>query len=66
VAEVLGAIDDADWQRFKELVHPYVHWTEGGVTVRGRTRVIEQLAGRPSPPTSYELRDGQVYRWTTS
>jgi hypothetical protein len=30
--------------------------------------VLDHLAAHPStgPPVSYELRDGQVYRWTGS
>jgi hypothetical protein len=63
VVAVLEAAADVDWARFKELVHPYVHWTDGEVTLRGRTRVIQHLSGQPAPATSYELRDGQVYRW---
>jgi hypothetical protein len=45
---------------------PGLHWTEAGRTIRGRTRVLEHVATSPpaGPPESYELRDGQVYRWT--
>jgi hypothetical protein len=33
--------------------------------MRGRSNVLQWLAARPptAPPASYELRDGQVYRW---
>jgi hypothetical protein len=65
VAAVLDAIDAEDWVHFKELVHPYVHWTEDGVTTRGRNNVIASLTGRPRPATSYELKAGQIYRWNS-
>jgi len=29
VAAVLQAAAGGDWARFRELVLPYVHWTEG-------------------------------------
>jgi hypothetical protein len=47
-------------------VHPYLHCIEAGRTIRGRSRVLEHVAISPpaGPPESYELRDGQVYRWT--
>ncbi|GAB4583596.1 nuclear transport factor 2 family protein [Nocardia sp. IFM 10818] len=65
VSEVMGAIEAGDWTAFAKLVHPYVHWTEDGHTTRGRTKVMALLAGRggAQPATSYEKRDGQVYRW---
>jgi len=64
VRAVLEAVEDQDWALFKELVHPHVHWTQGGVTIRGRAKVIASLSGPPRPATSYELRDGQIYRWS--
>lgn len=65
-AEVLAAVAAGDRARLRLLLHPYLHWTEGGRTIRGRTRVLEHLAGQPvtRPPAACELRDGQVYRWT--
>ncbi|WP_306361580.1 nuclear transport factor 2 family protein [Nocardia sp. CC227C] len=71
VTAILGAIEADDWTTFAKLVHPYVHWSENGRITRGRTRVMAMLAGRPhhgdsTPPArAYELRDGQVYRWTS-
>jgi hypothetical protein len=49
-------------------LHPYLHWTEAGRTVRGRTKVLALLASRPAldPPDAVELRDGQIYRWTST
>lgn len=69
MSAVVHAIETGDWTSFAKLVHPYVHWTEDGSTTRGRTRVMARLSGEhgaqsPRPATTYELRDGQVYRWT--
>ncbi|MEU0538836.1 nuclear transport factor 2 family protein [Nocardia sp. NPDC005978] len=65
VSAILRAVDADDWTSFANLVHPYVHWTEDGITTRGRTRVMALLSGREGvrPPDSYEFRDGRVYRW---
>ncbi|NKE63371.1 nuclear transport factor 2 family protein [Lentzea sp. PSKA42] len=67
VRDAVAAIELRDWELLKGLLHPYLHWTEGGVTIRGRTKVLTHLMGAPpsGPPDSYELRDGQIYRWTT-
>ncbi len=60
----MGAIEAGDWTAFAKLVHPYVHWTEDGHTTRGRTKVMAELSHRGAKAaTSYELRDGQIYRW---
>jgi hypothetical protein len=66
VQDVLEAVERQDWARLKLLLHPYLHWREPGVAIRGRTKVLARLAEAPpaAPPSSYELRDGQVYRWT--
>jgi hypothetical protein len=65
-AEVLAALAAGDRAALRLLLHPYLHWTEGGRTIRGRTRVLDHLAEHPvsDPPAACELRDGQVYRWT--
>ena len=65
VEEVLDALDRRDAGAVRLLLHPYLHWTEDGRTVRGRNRVLERLTAGPvpAPPASYELRDGQIYRW---
>ena len=62
VEAALDAIAARDWPRLRLLLHPYLHWTGG---IRGRTNVLAHLAAHPDvdPPTSYELRDGQIYRW---
>jgi hypothetical protein len=66
VQAALGAIERRDWELLRRVLHPYVHWTENGATRRGRTKVLAHLVARPvaDPPSSYELRDGQIYRWT--
>ncbi|HEU5484244.1 MAG TPA: hypothetical protein VFU98_05000 [Microlunatus sp.] len=47
------------------VLHPYLHWSEHGQTLRGRTTVLTMLESRPTldPPVRVELRDGQIYRW---
>ncbi len=64
---VYAALADRDWAALRPLLHPYLHWTgTDGATVRGRTKVLALLgeeAQPPGPPTSVELRDGQIYRW---
>ena len=66
VDDVLSAIERGDPEALRLLLHPYVRWTDAsGTTVRGRRNVMARLAHAPpvAPPRSYELRDGQVYRW---
>jgi hypothetical protein len=66
VDDVLEAMAQQDWARLKLLLHPYLHWTDAGRTICGRTKVLALLAEHPGtgPPGSVELRDGQIYRWT--
>jgi hypothetical protein len=66
VVEALDAIARDDRAALIQLLHPYLHWTEGGRTIRGRNNVFARLASGPppAPPASCELRDGQIYRWT--
>jgi hypothetical protein len=67
VTQAVAALERRDWETLKLLLHPYLHWTDrSGRTVRGRTNVLAMLQRRATagPPVSYELRDGQVYRWT--
>ena len=64
VEAVLDAAARDDRAALVQLLHPYLHWTAGGRTIRGRNNVFALLAaGAPAPPDSYELRDGQIYRW---
>jgi hypothetical protein len=62
---VRAAFESGDWATLKLLLHPYLHWSEDGVTIRGRTKVLAHLraSGRVAPPRAIELRDDQVYRW---
>lgn len=64
--DAVAAVEQRDWDRLRPLLHPYLHWTEAGVTIRGRTKVLAHLENAPpaGPPDAYELRDGQIYRWT--
>jgi hypothetical protein len=66
VVDALEAIRRCDWDALRPLLHPYLHWSVGGVRIRGRVKVLDHLAvaGLPAQPGSYELRDGQIYRWT--
>jgi SnoaL-like protein len=68
VHDVLDAVERGDWATVKALLHPYLHWREPGVALRGRTKVLARLAESPppSPPSTVELRDGQIYRWTST
>ena len=68
VQDVLDAAERQDWPQVKALLHPYLHWKEPGAAIRGRGKVLARLAAGPppQPPTSYELRDGQIYRWTST
>ena len=67
VADVLEAHERREWERLRLLLHPYLHWTDAaGSTLRGRTNVLARLTDSAAPlaaPQTYELRDGQVYRW---
>jgi hypothetical protein len=66
VSDVLVAIRHRDWGEAKGLLHPYLHWTgANGQTRRGRNNVLAYLATTPpsSPPSRFEKRDGQIYRW---
>jgi len=66
VRDLFDALHRRDAAALRLLLHPYLHWTEDGRTIRGRNRVLERLTAgsMPAPPASYELRDGQIYRWT--
>lgn len=64
-AAAWAAMDDADWDTLRALLHPYLHFTDGRVSLRGRRAVLEHLRAHPTPkpPRTVEIRDGQVYRW---
>ena len=59
------ALDREDWHELGALLHPYVHWQDRALALRGRTDVLTHVrtVPTPRPPTSVEIRDGQIYRW---
>ena len=64
-AAAWSAMDTGEWGEVRPLLHPHVHWTDGPVSVRGRSKVLAHLAAHPTPrpPTQVEVREGQVLRW---
>ena len=64
-ARAWNAVDSQQWAEARELLHPYLHFTDGSTRLRGRTQVLAHLRAHPTPrpPTTVEIRDGQVYRW---
>jgi hypothetical protein len=54
-----------EWHDLRGLLHPHLRWQDRDLVLRGRSKVLEHLAGQPTPkpPTDVEIRDGQVYRW---
>jgi hypothetical protein len=64
----LHHIAQGDWDALTPYLHPYLHWrTADGRALRGRKHVLAELRERPpnGAPASAELRDGQIYRWTS-
>lgn len=63
--EAWSFIDASDWAGLSPLLHPHLHWHDRSVELRGRLNVLSHLRSVPTPrpPTSVEVRDGQVYRW---
>jgi hypothetical protein len=64
-AAAWNAMDSGAWDALRPLLHPYLHFEDRDVVLRGRTRVLAQLREHPvpRPPARTEVRDGQVYRW---
>lgn len=64
-ALVWSLLDEGDVAEARLLLHPYLHWQDRGVRLRGRENVLAHLRDRPRPrpPVEVEVRDGQVYRW---
>jgi hypothetical protein len=65
VLELETAAEARDWEHVERLLHPQVHWSDSTGLVLGRRSVLVHLRGSDSIPwpASWELRDGQVYRW---
>lgn len=69
VREALEAAARRDWDALGLKLHPYVRWKPAsGKLLNGRKTVLAMLVDSPLPsaPSAYELRDGQIYRWTAS
>ncbi len=67
VGDVLEAATKRDWDTLRLKLHPYVRWKPAsGETLNGRNAVLAMLAESAplTQPAAYELRDGQIYRWT--
>ncbi|MEO5662168.1 MAG: hypothetical protein ABIR39_02700 [Nocardioides sp.] len=64
--EAWAALDRSDWAALGPMLHPHLHWLDRSVVLRGRLNVLSHLRAVPTPrpPTSVEIRDGQVYRWS--
>ena len=64
-AAAWSAMDAGEWGELRPLLHPYVRWSDGPVSLRGRTKVLAHLDSHPTPrpPMQVEVRDGQIYSW---
>ena len=64
-AAAWAAMDAGEWGELRPLLHPYLHWHDRDVALRGRNNVLTHLRHhpRPRPPREVETRDGHVYRW---
>lgn len=64
-AAAWAAIDANEWGELRPLLHPYLHWTDGDLRLRGRRTVLAHLQSHPTPrpPSEVEVRHGQLYRW---
>jgi hypothetical protein len=59
-----GFLDRGEYGELRGLLHPYLHFDDGRTSLRGRRKVLDHLRENGArPPTSVEVRDGQVYRW---
>ena len=65
-AAAWAAMDAGEWGELRPLLHPYLHWHDGDVALRGRTNVLHHLqqVPTPKPPNDVEVRDDQIYRWS--
>ncbi len=57
-------LDAGEYGELRALLHPHLHFDDGRVSLRGRTKVLDHLrTNGAKPPRSVEVRDGQIYRW---
>lgn len=64
-AAAWNAMDAGEWDRLHALLHPSVRFTDGSLSLRGRTRLLVHLRAHPTPrpPTEVAVRDGRISRW---
>ena len=64
-ARAWDLVDQQQWHDVRPLLHPYLHFDDGVVSLRGRNQVLDHLEAHPTPkpPTDVEVRDGRLYRW---
>ncbi|MBO0844819.1 MAG: MmcQ/YjbR family DNA-binding protein [Nocardioides sp.] len=67
-ARAWDLVEKQEWHDVRPLLHPYLHFHDGDISLRGRDKVIAYLRAHPTPkpPTEVEVRDGQLYRWRRS
>ena len=63
-AAAWAAMDAGEWGELRPLLHPYLHWADGDVALRGRSQRARRTSATTRPSRrAVEIRDGQVYRW---
>ena len=64
-AQVWDLVEKQQWHDVRPLLHPYLHFDDGDLSLRGRDQVLDHLRGHPTPkpPADVEIRGDQVYRW---
>jgi hypothetical protein len=64
-ARAWDLVERQQWHDVRPLLHPYLRFHDGDMSLRGRNQVLDHLRGHPTPkpPTEVEVRDGQLYRW---
>ena len=65
-AAVWAAIEAEEWHEVQAGLHPRVVWRDRELALEGRSEVLDHLRNHPTPrpPTTVEICDGQVWRWT--
>ena len=61
-----GFLDAGEYGELRPLLHPYLHFADGAVSLRGRRKVLTHLREHTAPGrrVEVEVRDGQIYRWS--